>query len=164
MEGRMAERGRPKAALVLSDEERDTLERWARRPKSPQSLALRSRIVLACAQGKTNQAVAAELRCNEATVGKWRSRFVAKRLVGLADEHRSGVPRTVTDDHVEAVVVKTLTQKPVGATHWSTRAMAKATGMSQPTVSRIWETVRAQAVGGRHVQVVDRPGVHRQGP
>jgi transposase len=139
MEVRMAQRGRPKAGLVLTGEEQETLARWARRPKSPQSLALRARIVLACAQGKTNQAVAAELRCAQATVGKWRSRFVAKRLAGLADEHRSGVARTVTDDHVEAVVVKTLTEKPLDATHWSTRGMAKATGMSQPTVSRIWK-------------------------
>jgi transposase len=112
MEVRMAERGRPKAALVLTDEERETLARWARRPKSPQSLALRSKIVLACAQGKSNQVVATELGCNPTTVGKWRSRFVVKRLNGLADEYRSGVPRTVTDDHVEAVVVKTLTEKP----------------------------------------------------
>src|ERR1035438_3562163 len=124
------ERGRPKAPLVLSEEERDTLSRWARRPNSPQALALRSKIVLACAEGKTNEVVAAELRCSKPTVGKWRSRFVQKRLQGLADEYRPGVPRSITDDHVEAVVVKTLTEKPKDATHWSTRGMAKATGMS----------------------------------
>ena len=135
----MAQRGRPKAELVLSEEERDTLARWARRPNSPQSLALRSKIVLACAAGKTNRQVAAELGCNKVTVGKWRQRFVDKRLQGLADEYRPGVPRSITDDHVEAVVVKTLTEKPEDATHWSTRAMAKATGMSQPTISRIWK-------------------------
>ena len=134
----MAERGRPKAPLALSEEERDTLTRWARRPNSPQSLALRSKIVLACAEGKTNQAVAAELRCSGDTVGKWRRRFVEMRLSGLADEHRPGVPRSITDDHVEAVVVKTLIDKPSNATHWSTRSMARATGMSQPTISRIW--------------------------
>jgi len=139
MEVRMAERGRPKAPLVLSEEERDTLSRWARRPNSPQALALRSKIVLACAAGKTNRQVAAELGCNKVTVGKWRQRFVDKRLQGLADEYRPGVPRSITDDHVEAVVVKTLTEKPEDATHWSTRAMAKATGMSQPTISRIWK-------------------------
>jgi transposase len=139
MEVRMARTGRPKAVLEIADEERETLERWARRPSSPQSLALRSRIVLACAAGSTNGAVASELGCNPATVGKWRSRFVAKRLKGLADEHRPGVPRKVTDDHVEAVVVRTLTDKPVGATHWSTRGLAKSLGMSQPTVSRIWK-------------------------
>jgi transposase len=139
MGGAMAARGRPKAVLVLTDEERDTLTRWARRPKSPQSLALRSRIVLGCAAGKTNQQVARELSCSQATVGKWRRRFVDKRLKGLADEHRSGVPRTITDDHVEAVIVKTLTDKPKDATHWSTRSLAKATGMSQPTIARIWK-------------------------
>ena len=94
---------------------------------------------MACAQGKTNKVVAAELRCSEPTVGKWRSRFVRKRLNGLADEYRPGVPRSITDDHVEAVVVKTLTEKPKDATHWSTRGMARATGMSQPTISRIWK-------------------------
>jgi transposase len=135
----MATRGRPKAELVLTDEERETLERWARRPSSRQSLALRSTIVLLCASGKTNQQVAAELSCNKVTVGKWRSRFVQQRLKGLADEHRSGVPRTITDDHVEAVVIKTLTEKPTDATHWSTRSLAKATGMSQPAISRIWK-------------------------
>src|ERR1700730_9545225 len=103
MEVRMARTGRPKAVLTLDDEERATLARWARRPSSSQSLALRSRIVLACGEGKSNQVVASELGCSAATVGKWRSRFVAKRLKGLADEHRSGGPRTVTDDHVEAV-------------------------------------------------------------
>jgi transposase len=138
MEVRMAQRGRPKAALVLTDEERETLARWARRPKSPQSLALRSKIVLACAEGKTNLVVAAELGCSNVTVGKWRTGSW-RNGSGLADEHRPGVPRTVTDDHVEAVVVKTLTEKPADATHWSTRGMAKATGMSQPTVSRIWK-------------------------
>jgi transposase len=139
MEVRMARTGRPKAVLVLDDEEQDTLARWARRPSSPQSLALRSKIVLACAEGKSNQEVAAECGCSPATVGNWRSRFLTKRLKGLADEHRSGVPRTITDDHVEAVIVKTLTEKPHDATHWSTRGLAKSLGMSQPTVSWIWK-------------------------
>lgn len=127
----MARTGRPKAVLVLTEEERGTLARWARRPSSAQSLALRSKIVLECAGAKTNQVVAAELGCAPATVGKWRSRFVAKGLKGLADEYRPGVPRKVTDDHVEAVIVKTLTEKPTDATHWSTRGMAKSLGMSQ---------------------------------
>jgi transposase len=135
----MARTGRPKAVLSLDDEERDVLSRWARRPSSPQSLALRSKIVLACAQGKANRVVAVELGCSPATVGKWRSRFVAKRLKGLTDEYRSGAPRTVTDDQVEAVIVKTLTEKPADATHWSTRGLARSLGMSQPTVSRIWK-------------------------
>jgi len=134
----MGTRGRPKALLALSDEERATLERWVRRRKSSQALALRSRIVLACARGATNNDVAAQLGVNQATVSKWRSRFVARRLEGLTDEPRPGAPRTVTDDDVERVVVKTLTDKPRDATHWSSRDMAKATGMSQTTVSRIW--------------------------
>jgi transposase len=139
MEVRMARTGRPKTVLMLDDEERQTLARWARRPSSPQSLALRSRIVLGCAEGKTNQQVAAEVGVAQATVGKWRSRFVEKRLKGLADEYRCGAPHTVLDEHVEAVIVKTLTDKPHNATHWSTRGLAASLGMSQPTVSRIWK-------------------------
>ena len=139
MEVRMARTGRPKAVLTLDDEERATLLRWARRPSSPQNLALRSRIVLACAEGKTNGVVATEVGVSQATVGKWRARFIAKRLKGLADEYRSGAPHTVLDEHVEAVIVKTLTEKPHDATHWSTRGLAASLGMSQPTVSRIWK-------------------------
>jgi transposase len=131
-------RGRPKAELVLSDEERETLQRWARRRTSAQALALRCRIVLACADGSTNQAVAARLGVNQATVSKWRSRFVARRLEGLHDEPRSGAPRTITDDNVERVIVKTLEETPRDATHWSTRSMATATGMSQSAISRVW--------------------------
>ena len=139
MEVHMSERGRPKQPLILTDEERATLERWARRPKSPQSLALRSKIVLACVEpGVTNQAVAAALRVNQVTVGKWRSRFILKRLDGLVDEPRPGSPRTVSDEDVEAVIVKTLQEKPNDATHWSTRSMARTTGMSQSAISRIW--------------------------
>ena len=135
----MPRTGRPKKPLILTDEERETLERWARRPKSPQSLALRSKIVLACADpGVTNQAVAAALGVNQVTVGKWRSRFIVKRLDGLVDEPRPGSPRTVTDDAVETVIVKTLQEKPTDATHWSTRSMAKTTGMSQSAITRIW--------------------------
>jgi transposase len=139
MEVHMPRTGRPKPPLILNDEERETLERWARRPKSPQSLALRSKIVLACAEpGVTNQAVAARLGVNQVTVGKWRNRFVQQRLDGLVDEPRPGSPRTITDAHVEAIVVKTLEETPADATHWSTRSMAKSTGMTQSAVSRIW--------------------------
>src|SRR5664280_2554214 len=137
MEVHMPRLGRPKKPLILTDVERDTLERWARRPKSPQSLALRSKIVLACAGGPTNREVAASLGVAEATVGKWRSRFILKRLDGLVDEPRPGSPRTVSDEDVEAVIVKPLQEKPIDATHWSTRSMAKTTGMSQSAVSRI---------------------------
>ncbi len=123
---------------MLTDDERETLERWARRPNSAQALALRCRIVLACAEGVPNYQVAERLGVNQATVRKWRTRFVARRLEGLADEPRPGAPRTITDDDVERVIVKTLEESPVDATHWSTRSLAKATGMSQSAVSRIW--------------------------
>src|SRR6266545_2256871 len=135
----MAERGRPKAPLVLTDEERLTLQRWTRRPKTAQALALRAKIVLACAEGVTNQAVAEQLGIWPQTVGKWRGRFVARRLEGLSDEERPGRPRMIADEQVEAVIVKTLEEPPPNQdTHWSTRSMARATGMSQTAISRIW--------------------------
>jgi len=141
----MAERGRPKVALVLSDEERLTLERLSSRRKTAQAVATRARVVLACAQpGVTNLAVAAELGVGPAMVGKWRSRFVANRLNGLFDEPRPGHPRTITDDKVEAVIIKTLEEKPKDATHWSTRSMAKAMGMSQTSISLIWRAFGLQ--------------------
>jgi hypothetical protein len=133
MEVCTARSGRPKAVLILDDEERDTLARWARRPSSPQILALRSKIVLSCGEAKSNQVVAAELVCSPASVGKWRSRFVSNRLKGLRDEHRSGVPRTITDDQVEAVIVKTLDREtPTTPTHWSTRELAPRPGHHRP--------------------------------
>src|SRR5918993_8685 len=135
----MAERGRPKAPLVLTEEERQTLERWARRSKTSQALALRCKIVLACAEGATNKAVAEQLGIWPQTVTKWRGRFVRQRLEGLSDEDRPGRPRTITDDQVEQVITKTLEEPPPNHdTHWSTRSMARATGMSQTAISRIW--------------------------
>src|SRR6266540_2645216 len=135
----MARTGRPKLELVLSDVERETLIRWSRRAKTAQALALRSRIVLACAEGASNKEVAAALRVVPATVGKWRARFVAARLEGLSDEPRPGAARSITDEQVEAVLVKTLEEAPAGGdTHWSTRSMAKTVGMSQTAISRIW--------------------------
>jgi transposase len=124
--------------LELTDGERSTLERWARRPTSAQALALRCRVVLACSTGESNTAVAKRLGVSYGTVAKWRSRFLVLRLDGLHDEPRPGAPRQIHDDAVEAVVVKTLEETPTDATHWSTRSMAKATGMSQSAVSRIW--------------------------
>ena len=123
---------------MLSAEERETLERWARRPKSAQALALRCRVVLSCAEGLDNKVVAAKLGLNQATVSKWRRRFLGKRLEGLADEPRPGPARTITDDMVEAVIVKTLEELPWDATHWSTRSLASEMGMSQSAISRIW--------------------------
>jgi transposase len=124
--------------LVLSGDERDTLERWARRHTSAQALALRCRIVLACAEGGNDIEVAERLGLYRGTVGKWRRRFIERRLDGLHDEPRPGAPRSISDRDVERVIVKTLETKPVDATHWSTRSMAAATGMSQSAVSRIW--------------------------
>src|SRR5918994_789499 len=137
----MAERGRPKAPLVLTDEERQTLERWSRRSKTAQALALRCKIVLACAEGATNKAVAEQLGIWPQTVSKWRGRFVRQRLEGLSDEDRPGRPPTNTDEQGEQGITKTLGEPPPRHdTHWSTRSMAKATGMSQTAISRIWRT------------------------
>jgi transposase len=124
--------------VVLSDDERRVLVGWSRRRKTAQALALRSRIVLRCADNTTIGEVAAELGVSRTTVSKWRSRFLSARLAGLADEPRPGRPRTITDDQVDAVIIKTLEQTPRQDTHWSTRSMAAATGLSQSTVSRIW--------------------------
>jgi transposase len=130
--------GRPRRDVELSDDERETLERWERRRTSAQALALRCRIVLACAEGGNDVEVGQRLGLNRNTVGKWRNRFNDRRLDGLHDEPRPGKPRTVGDDDVERVIVKTLEETPADATHWSTRSMAKATGMTQSSVSRIW--------------------------
>jgi transposase len=138
----MAGRGRPKVELALSDEERATLERWSRRAKSAQALALRCRIVLACADGLSNVEVANLLGVSRPTVGKWRSRFVERRLEGLVDEERSGAPRKITDDQVEDIVVATLEKKPRDATHWSRASMAKHSGLSKSSVGRIWKAFR----------------------
>jgi transposase len=129
---------RPKPESVLSDDERQTPTRWANRPKSTQRLALRARIVLACADEPGNAAVAERLGVCGATVGTWRNRFAARRLDGLADEPPPGAPRTVTDEAVERVATRTLESRPTNATHWSTRGMARASGLSQSTVGRIW--------------------------
>ena len=136
--------GRPVPTLTLTDEEREMLGGWTRRPKTAQALALRARIVLECAKGRTNTAVAAEMRVSQATVGKWRSRFLERRLDGLVDEPRSGRPRTVTDAEVERVVTLTLETKPKDATHWSTRSMEARSGLSRTTISRIWRAFALQ--------------------
>jgi len=132
-------RGRPKSTLVLSDDERAVLARLARRGTVAQRTALRAKIVLAAAAGADNKAVAAELRVRPQTVGKWRQRFVEHRLDGLLDEPRCGAPRTVTDEQVEDVVVRTLESTPAGCTHWSTRQLAKACGLGRTTIGRIWQ-------------------------
>jgi transposase len=134
----MTRRGRPTVEVSLSPEERTTLERWARRHRSSQALALRCRIVLGCADGLTHAEIAERLGCNPVTVGKWRQRFVADRLDGLVDAPRPGAARTIGDDVVEAVIVDTLESAPPDATHWSTRALAAKYGISHTTVGEIW--------------------------
>ncbi|WP_422927492.1 IS630 family transposase [Singulisphaera sp. PoT] len=131
-------RGRSKAELILTDDETRMLKTWASRPKSSQQLNQRARIVLACAEGRADLVVAEELGITTQTVGKWRGRFLDYRLDGLVDRERPGAPRTVTDEDVEEVITRTLETKPRSATHWSTRGMAKATGLSQSTVGRVW--------------------------
>jgi transposase len=137
-------RGRPLAELVVTPDDRATLERWIARRKTGQGLALRSRIVLRCSTGVPNTQVARELGITNATVGKWRSRYVVKGPAGLLDEPRCGAPRRISDEQVEEVVVKTLESTPRNATHWSTRSMAAASGMSRPTINRIWRAFGLQ--------------------
>src|SRR5215218_5783524 len=134
----MARRGRPTVKIVLRGDERSTLERWARRHSSSQALALRCRIVLACAAGATNTDVGAELGVHPTTVSKWRHRFARERLDGLVDAPRPGASRTIGDDVVEAVLVETLETAPRDATHWSTRGLAAKHGISHTTVGEIW--------------------------
>jgi transposase len=136
--------GRPKAPLVLSAADEETLNTWARRARTAPTVARRARIVLACARDLTNQTVAKKLRVSPQMVGRWRARFIARRLDGLVDEPRPGAPRTISDDQVEAVIIRTLETTPRGATHWSTRAMAKATGLSHVTVARMWRAFGLQ--------------------
>jgi transposase len=136
--------GRPKAELILTPEERETLARWVARSKTGQALALRARIILRSADGLSNTAVGQELHIGDKPVGKWRARFIAKGLAGLLDEPRPGAPRRVSDEQVEQVLVKTLESTPRDATHWSTRSMAAASGVSRPTVHRIWRAFGLQ--------------------
>ena len=130
--------------LVLSQDERRTLENWAKRRKTAQGLALRARVVLACAEGRNNTAVAARLGVSRNTVKKWRARFLARRLDGLGDEPRPGVPRTITDAQVEEVAARTLEEVPEGATHWSKRELARQVGISPTSVHRIWRSFGLQ--------------------
>ena len=136
----MATIGRPKKALVVTDIERAELVRLTKRAHVNRLLAFRARLVLACAGKASNTAVARRHRTTDATVGKWRTRFIEHRLEGLYDEPRVGGPRTISDAAVEAVIVKTLETTPKGETHWSTRTMAAKAGMSHTMIGRIWRT------------------------
>src|SRR5271167_2210424 len=140
----MSGRGRPVAGLVLTDGERATLTRWTRRRKSAQALALRSRIVLQCAEGHSNKDVAVACGVSTPTVGKWRRRFCEARLDGLVDDPRPGRPATVTAEQVEDVVVATLESTPATATHWSRASMSKRCGLSKSTIGRIWKAFELQ--------------------
>lgn len=130
--------GRPKAVLTVTAEQRAELERLARRRSTAQALALRARIVLRCAEGGHNGEVAEDLGVTRQTVGRWRTRFIESGVDGLLDEPRPGAPRTITDAAVEKAVTLTLETKPKDATHWSTRSLAKRTGLSRSSVGRIW--------------------------
>jgi len=136
--------GRPIPPWTITNEERETLERWARRPTTGQAVAQRARLILGCATGRTNTRVAYDLRVTKQTVGKWRTRFLAKRLDGLLDEPRPGAPRTVSDADVERVLTRTLETTPADATHWSIRSMAQVCGLSRSTVNRIWHAFALQ--------------------
>jgi transposase len=131
-------------AIELTDEERVQLEAWTRCRTSAQALALRSRIVLLAAEGLRNTEIAERLGIRRNTAATWRSRFAAHRLDGLSDDPRPGRPRTVTDEQVEEVIVKTLESTPKDATHWSTRSMAKEVGLTQSAVLRIWKAFGLQ--------------------
>src|SRR5213593_3998104 len=136
--------GRPKQPLTITEQERERLESLAHRARSQALLARRARVVLACAEGIDNQAVARKLRCSVGMVGKWRARVLKGRLEALYDEPRPGTPRSVSDVQVEQVIIQTLETTPRGETHWSTRGLAKATGLSRMTISRIWQAFGLQ--------------------
>src|SRR5438445_10786430 len=140
----MAGLGRPMARLVVAPSERETLERWMRRRKTAQGLALRAQIVLRCATGRTNMVVAQDLGVTHQTVGKWRARFVERRLDGLLDEPRPGTARRLSDAKIEAIDVQTLESTPRDATQWSVRSMAKASGIGATSVYRIWRAFALQ--------------------
>ena len=137
--------------------ERGELERLARRARTNRHVALRAKIVLRCARGESNVAVAAKLRCSNVTVGKWRQRFTTGRVDALYDEPKPGAPRTLSDADVESILVATLESKPKGRTHWSTRKMAERAGVSASTVGRIWRTFGLQPHVVESFKISDDP-------
>ena len=155
--------GRPTKALILTAEEKAKLQLIARRPKTDQRTALRARIILDCATGLTNTAVAAKRGVWIQTVGKWRQRFLEGRLAALGDAPRPGPPRTITDAQVEAVVTRTLESRPPQATHWSTRSMAAASGLTQNAIVRIWRAFGRETPFAGKLQTLDRSVLCREG-
>src|SRR5262249_26810678 len=156
--------GRPVAKIELSAEAAGLLEGYTRRRKTAQALALRARIVLGCALGLSNKAVAARERVTVQTVGKWRRRFVERGVDGLLDEPRPGMPRKIDDAKVESVIVQTLESQPRGATHWSTRSMARHTGISTSSRRPHLARLRPAAASRRDLQALHRSAICRQGP
>ena len=136
--------GRPRTMVTLTTEERHQLDSLAHRSRSAPDVARRARIILACAEGRETTAVARRLHVSATTVCKWRSRFLEERVDGLFDEPRPGTPRTITDNQIEQIVIRTLETTPRGATHWSVRDMAKASGISPSSVNRIWRAFGLQ--------------------
>lgn len=136
--------GRPKPITPLSDEQRDQLEQWTRRRSTAQALSRRAAIVLLSVEGINDIEIARRLRTTRETVGRWRRRFLKLGVDGLLDEPRPGAPRKISDKDVERVITLTLENKPKDATHWSSRGMAKHTGMSQTAVTRIWRAFALQ--------------------
>jgi transposase len=153
----MSRVGRPKAALNISDDEREELERLARRSRVNRHVAFRANIVLGCAEGASNIEVARRLRTTNETVGKWRKRFIDMRLAGLLDEERPGAPRKIMDEAIEKVVVQTLESVPKGRTHWSTRSMASNSGLSHSTIGRIWRAFGLQPHRSERFQLSTDP-------
>jgi putative transposase len=137
-------RGRPKAAVVLSAEEREQLTSWSRSRSLPKGLVDRVQIVLLSADGETNRAIAVRLGLSEPTVGKWRRRYLERGLPGLHDELRPGRPRSIADERIAGLIMDTLKKQPPGETHWSCRTMAAEAGVSKSTVQRVWQAVRLQ--------------------
>ena len=155
-------RGPKLKPIILTAEENERLLEWTRRHSTSQALALRARIVLACQHDGSNRQIGRQSRVTAQRVGKWRSRFQRARLDGLLDEPRPGAPRTISDSQVERVIAKTLHGKPREATHWSSRMMAMATGLSQSAAVRIWHAFGLQPHRARDLQAFHRPGVHRE--
>ena len=136
--------GRPRTLVMVTADERHRLESLAHRSRSARDLARRARIILACADGRATTTIAKRLHVSATTVCKWKTRFLSDRLDGLYDDPRPGAPRQISDERIEQVIVRTLESTPRGATHWSTRGMAKASGLSNASISRIWRAFGLQ--------------------